>query len=218
MKNKQFIVIGCGRFGSSVAKTLTRLNHDVMVVDSNPDIIKEISEFVAHAVQMDALDEASFRTIGLRNFDVAVVAIGSDIEASIMATLIAKEAGVPTVIAKALTEIHGKLLTKIGADKIIYPERDMGMRVAYGVSAPNILDIIEFSPDYSIIETEALKDWENKSLKDLNLSRQYGMTVIAIKTGEYINIVPSSDEIIKKDDVIVILGSNANLRRITDNN
>jgi trk system potassium uptake protein TrkA len=218
MKNKQFIVIGCGRFGSSVAKTLTRLGHEVMVIDNNSDIIKEISEFVDHAVQMDALDEASFRTIGLRNFDVAVIAIGSDIEASIMATIIAKEAGVPTVIAKALTEIHGKVLSKIGADKIIYPERDMGLRVAYGISSPNILDIIEFSPDYSIIETEALKDWENKSLKDLNLSRQYGMSVIAIKTGEDINIVPSSDEIIKKDDVIVILGSNENLRIITDNN
>ncbi|MDD2494325.1 MAG: TrkA family potassium uptake protein [Tissierellia bacterium] len=218
MRNKQFIVIGCGRFGSSVAKTLTKLGHEVMVIDKDADIIKDISEYVAHAVQMDALDEASFRTIGIRNFDVAVIAIGSDIEASIMATLIAKEAGVPVVIAKALTEIHGKVLKRIGADKIIYPERDMGMRVAYGISAPNILDIIEFSPDYSIIETEALKEWENKSLKDLNLSRQYGMTVIAIKTGDKINIVPSSEEIIKKDDVIVVLGSNANLKRIREDN
>lgn len=218
MKNKQFIVIGCGRFGASVAKTLTKLGREVMVIDNNADIIKDISEHVDHAVQMDALDEASFRTIGLRNFDVAIIAIGSDIEASIMATLIAKDAGVPTVIAKALTEIHGKVLTKIGADKIIFPERDMGMRVAYGVSSPNILDIIEFSQDYSIIETEALRDWENKSLKELNLSRQYGMTVIAIKRGEHINIVPSSDEVIKKDDIVVILGNNANLMKISEDN
>lgn len=213
---KQIIVIGSGRFGSSVAKTLTKLGHDVMVIDQNHDIIREMSEYVAHAVQMDAIDEASFRTIGLRNFDVAVVAIGSDIEASIMATLIAKESGVPLVIAKALTEIHGKLLKKIGADKIIYPERDMGMRVAYGLVTPNILDVIEFSNDYSIIETAALNDWEGKSLKDLNLSRQYGLTVIAIKAGEHIDIVPSSDTVINHDDVVVILGSNKNLKVIGD--
>lgn len=210
---KQIIVIGCGRFGSSVAKTLTKLGHDVMVVDQNTDIIKEISEYVAHAVQMDALDEASFRTLGIRNFDVAVVAIGSDIEASIMGTLIAKEAGVPLVISKAMSEIHGKLLIKIGADKVIYPERDMGMRVAYGLVTPNILDVIEFSPDYSIIETVALEEWEQKSLKDLNFK---DMTIIAIKTGEKINIVPSSDAVIKKDDIVVILGHNDNLNKLSN--
>jgi trk system potassium uptake protein TrkA len=210
---KQIMVVGCGRFGSSVAKTLSKLGHDVMVVDQNPDIIKDISEYVAHAVQMDALDEASFRSMGIRNFDVAVIAIGSDLEASIMATLIAKEAGVPTVIAKAMSEIHGKLLMKIGADKVIYPERDMGMRVAFGLVTPNILDVIEFSSDYSIIETVALEEWEQKSLKELNLS---DMTIIAIKTGERINIVPASDAVIKKDDIVVILGSNDNLKKISE--
>jgi trk system potassium uptake protein TrkA len=211
---KQIIVIGCGRFGSAAAKTLTKLGHDVMVVDENTDIIKEISEYVAHAVQMDAIDEASFRTIGLRNFDVAIVAIGSDVQASIMATLIAKEAGVPLVIAKAANETHGRVLSKIGADKIIYPERDMGMRVAYGLVTPNILDVIEFSPDYSIIETVAIGDWEGKTLKDLNLSRQYGMTVIAIKTGDDINIVPSAETVINHGDIVVVLGSNNNLKVI----
>lgn len=212
---KQIIVIGCGRFGSSAAKTLTRLGYDVMVVDQDADIIKEMSEYIAHAVQMDAIDEASFRTLGLRNFDVAIIAIGSDLEASIMAALIAKEAGVPTVIAKAASEIHGKLLYKIGADKVIYPERDMGMSVAYGLVNPNIMDVIEFSPDYSIIETVALEEWEDKSLEDLNLSRKYGMTVIAIKTGDDINIVPSFDTIIKKDDVIIVLGHNDNLKKLS---
>ncbi len=211
---KQIIVIGCGRFGSAAAKTLTKLGHDVMVVDENTDIIKEISEYVAHAVQMDAIDEASFRTIGLRNFDLAIVAIGSDVQASIMATLIAKEAGVPLVIAKAANETHGRVLSKIGADKIIYPERDMGMRVAYGLVTPNILDVIEFSPDYSIIETVAIGDWEGKTLKDLNLSRQYGMTVIAIKTGDNINIVPSAETVINHGDIVVVLGSNNNLKVI----
>lgn len=212
---KQIIVIGCGRFGSAAAKTLTKLGHDVMVVDQNPDIIKDISEFVAHAVQMDAIDEASFRTIGLRNFDVAIIAIGSDIQASIMGTLIAKEAGVPVVIAKAANETHGRVLSKIGADKIIYPERDMGMRVAFGLVTPNILDVIEFSPDYSLVETVALEEWVAKTLEELNLGK-HGLTIIAIKTGEHINIVPSSDTVINHGDVIVILGSNKNLKIISN--
>ncbi len=212
---KQIIIIGCGRFGESVAKTLTKLGHDVMVIDKNHEIIKDVAEYVAHAVQMDALDEAAFRTIGLRNFDVAIVAIGSDVESSIMATLIAKEAGVPLVISKALHEKHGKILEKIGADKVIYPERDMGMRVAYGLVSPNILDVIEFSTDYSIVEIVALESWENKTLSELNLSRQYGMTVLAIKTEEKLNIVPSSDARIKKDDTVVILGNNNKLMKIS---
>lgn len=203
---KQIIVIGCGRFGTSVAKTLTKLGHDVMVVDQNPETIKDLSEYVAHAVQMDAIDEASFKTIGLRNFDVAVIAIGSDLEASIMATLIAKEAGVPTVISKANNDTHAKLLNKIGADKVIFPEREMGSRVAYSLVTPNILDVIEFSPDYSIIETYAMSDWIGKSLQELKLSRVYGMTVIAIKSGDNINIVPPSDYVIREEDILVVLG------------
>lgn len=213
---KQIIVIGCGRFGTSVSKTLTKLGHDVMVIDQNHEIIKEISEYVAHAVQMDALDEASFRTIGLRNFDVAIIAIGSDLEASIMATLIAKESGVPTVIAKAQNEIHGRVLEKIGADKVIYPERDMGARVAYGIVTPNILDVIEFSDNYSIVEIVALEKWENKTIRELKLSRQNEMTVIAIKTGDKINIVPSFEAIIKKDDIVVILGNNSKLKKVSE--
>ena len=213
---KQIIVIGCGRFGTSVSKTLTKLGHDVMVIDQNHEIIKEIAEYVAHAVQMDALDEASFRTIGLRNFDVAIIAIGSDLEASIMATLIAKEAGVKTVIAKAQNEIHGRVLERIGADKVIYPERDMGTRVAYGLVTPNILDVIEFSDDYSIVEIVALEGWENRTISELNLSRQHGMSVLAIKTGEKINIVPSFKTMIKKDDIVVILGDNSKLKKISE--
>lgn len=214
---KQIIVIGCGRFGTSVAKTLTKLGHDVMIIDNDPETVRELSEYVTHAVQMDAMDEASYKSIGIKNFDVAVVTIGSNIQASIMATVIAKDMGVPIVIAKAQNEIHGKVLSKIGADKVIYPERDMGIRVAYNIATPNILDIIEFSPDYSIIETVALKDWVGKTLKELRLSLTYGITVIAIKTGVTINISPLADDVIRKDDIIVVLGNNDNLKKIKEN-
>jgi trk/ktr system potassium uptake protein len=213
---KQIIVIGCGRFGTSVAKTLTKLGYDVLVVDNDAETVKELSEYVTHAVQMDATDEASYKSIGIKNFDVAVIAIGSNVQASIMATVIAKEMGVPTVVAKAQNEIHGKVLGKVGADKVIYPERDMGVRIAYNLVTPNILDVIEFSSDYSIIEIVALDEWGGKTLRELKLSHTYGLTVIAIKTGDNINISPYADDVIKKDDVVVILGDSDYLRKIKE--
>jgi len=211
---KQIIVIGCGRFGTSVAKTLSKLGHDVCVVDSDVETIKELSDYVTHAVQMDAVDEAAYKTIGLRNFDVAVVTIGSNIQANIMATLIAKEAGVPMVISKAQNEMHGKILKKIGADKIVFPERDMGMRLAYSLATPNILDVIEFSDDYSIVESYAKDEWDNKSLKELKISSTYGLTVIAIKREDKINISPEPDFVINKGDLLVVLGHIKNLKNI----
>lgn len=213
---KQIIVIGCGRFGTSVAKTLTKLGHDVMIIDNDAETVKELSEYVTHAVQMDATDEASYKSIGIKNFDVAVVTIGSNIQASIMATVISKEMGVPVVIAKAQNEIHGKVLSRVGADKVIFPERDMGVRLAYSLATPNILDVIEFSIDYSIIETVALDDWVGKNLKELKLSHTYGLTVIAIKTGEDINISPFAEDIIREGDIVVVLGKNDDLKKIKE--
>lgn len=211
---RQFVVIGCGRFGESVAKTLYKLGYDVLAVDRDIDIIQEISEYVTHAIQADAEDENALRALGIRNFDVAVITIGSNIQASIMATLIVKELGVKKVIAKAQSEIHGKVLYKIGADKVVFPERDMGVRVAHNILSSNILDVIELMPDYSIIEVVALEEWENKSLVELRLPNKMGVSIMAIKTGDSINISPYADDIIKSGDVVVLLGHNDNLRKI----
>ena len=213
---KQFIVIGCGRFGTSVAMTLYKLGYDVLAVDRDLEKVQEMSEYVTHAVQIDAIDEPSLKSIGIRNFDVAVVAIGSNMQASIMATLIAKDMGVKRVIAKAQNELHAKVLYKIGADKVIFPERDMGVRVAHNLVSSNILDVIEFAPDYSIIEVAPLPEWEDKSLKELKLPNLYGVSVMAIKTGDKINISPYADDVIKKNDVVVILGHNDNLKKIEE--
>lgn len=213
---KQFIVIGCGRFGTSVAMTLYKLGYDVLAVDRDLEKVQEMSEYVTHAVQIDAIDESSLKSIGIRNFDVAVVAIGSNMQASIMATLIAKDMGVKRVIAKAQNELHAKVLYKIGADKVIFPERDMGVRVAHNLVSSNILDVIEFAPDYSIIEVAPLPEWEDKSLKELKLPNLYGVSVMAIKTGDKINISPYADDVIKKNDVVVILGHNDNLKKIEE--
>lgn len=145
---------------------------------------------------------------------MAVVTIGSDVQASIMGTLLAKELGVKKVIAKAQNELHGKVLYKIGAHKVIFPERDMGIRVAHNLVSSNILDVIEFAPDYSIIEVIAQDDWTEKSLRELQLPNNYGVSVMAIKTGEDLNISPYAEDIIKKGDTLIVIGDNASLKKL----
>lgn len=211
---KSFLVIGCGRFGSSVARTLYDLGNEVMVIDISEDVIREMSEEATYAVQADAMDEAVLKDLGLRNFDVAVISIGSDIEASIMATLVVKELGIKRVIAKAQSELHRKVLDKIGADKVIFPERDMGVRVAHNLTSTNILDFIELSPDYSIIEITAIEEWENKTLAQLKLSTKYGLNVMAIKRGNKITVSPSGEIMINKDDVLVVIGSMTDIKKV----
>lgn len=214
MKSKQFIVIGLGKFGQSVAKTLYQLGYDVLAVDDDETIVQEISDQVTHAVQMDATDEYSLRTLGIRNFDVAVVSIGTNVQSSIMVTLNLKEAGVKKVIAKGNNEMHAKLLKKIGADRVILPEADMGVRVAHNLVSSNILDFIELSPDYSIVEISAPSQWQGKNIKDLDARAKYGINIMAIKTDSNINISPMATDIIGKEDILVVIGSIEDLAKI----
>ena len=142
LAKKQFVIIGLGRFGASIAKTLYALGNDVLAIDKKEDLVQEISDSVTHAIQMDATDESALRTLGIRNFEVAVVTIGDNIQSSIMATLLVKELGVKYIIAKGNSDIHAKVLYKIGADRVILPEKDMGVRVAHNLVSSNILDYI----------------------------------------------------------------------------
>lgn len=214
MSNKQFVIIGLGRFGSSIAKTLHSLGNDVLAIDRDEDIVQEISDEVTHAVQLDATDENALRSLGIRNFDVAVVTIGDNIQSSIMATLLVKELGVKYIIAKAQSDLHSKVLYKIGADRVVLPEKEMGVRVAHNLVSTNILDYIELSPDYSVIEIQASKNWNGKTLSDLGLRSKYGINVMAIKRGNDVNISPLAEDIIESDDVIVAIGSGDDLSRI----
>ena len=211
---KSFVVIGLGRFGTSVAKTLYELGNEVMAVDMDSVVIQEISEFVTHAVVADVLDEAVLHELGLSNFDVVIISIASNIEASIMATLTAKEVGAKKVVVKAQSDVHGKVLTKVGADRIIFPERDMGSRVAHNLTSSNILDFIELSPEYYIIEIAALKRWINKTLSELRLRNKYGVNVLAIKRGSILKISPMADERVLEGDIIVVIGDAADIRKI----
>ena len=214
MSSNQFVIIGLGRFGSSVAKTLYALGHDVLAIDSNEDLVQEISDSVTHAVQMDATDENALRTLGLRNFDVAVVTIGANIQASVMATLLVKDMGIKYIIAKGNSDLHAKVLYKIGADRVILPEKDMGVRVAHNLVSSSILDYIELSPDYSIIEIESPKEWYGKSMKELSLRSKYGINVMAIKRNNEVNISPDADDVINKDDIVVAIGSAEDLTKL----
>jgi len=212
---KQFVVIGIGRFGMSVAKTLYNLGHEVLAVDKDEEIVQSISTEVTHAVQADATDEAALRALGIRNFDVAVVTIGSDIQSSVMATLIVKELGVKYVIAKAQNEVHAKILYKIGADRVVFPERDMGIRVARNIVASNVLDYIELSKDYSIVEITPLPEWIDRSLKELDMRRKYGLNVMAVKySNNEIKVSPGADYVIREEDILVVIGSNEDIKRL----
>ncbi|MEW5762781.1 MAG: TrkA family potassium uptake protein [Bacillota bacterium] len=211
---RQFAVIGLGRFGQSVAITLARMGYEVLAVDTDEEKVNEIMEHVTHAVQIDALDENALKSIGIRNFDVVIVAIGQDMQASILATVILKEMGVKHVIAKARTELHGRVLSKVGADKVVFPERDMGIRVARALVTKNILDQIELSPDYSILELVAPEAFVGKTLEESALRLKHGVTVLAIRRGADVIISPGGKQVIEPGDILVTVGRNDRLKRL----
>lgn len=214
MAKKQFVVIGLGRFGTSVAKTLYSLGNDVLAIDVDEETVQNISDSVTHSVQADATDENTLRSLGIRNFDVAVVTIGSDLQSSVMVTLLLKELGVEHIIAKANSEIHAKVLYKIGADRVVLPERDMGVRVAHNLVSSNILDYIELSPDYSIAEIANPKAWQGKTLQELNLRANFGINIVAVKKDNDINVSPMADDKLEAGDVIVAIGCADELNKL----
>lgn len=212
VKKKQFAVIGMGRFGSSIAKTLYNLGFEVLAIDENEARIQDIIDTVTHAVQANSTDEDALKALGIRNFDVVVVAIGQDIQSSILTALILKDLGVPMLIVKAQNELHGKVVKKIGADKVIFPERDMGQRVAHHLISNNIMDFIELSDDYSIVEIMAAKKMVGKNLRQLDIRAKFGCNVIAVKSPDKMNIAPHAEDIIKENDILIVVGDNEHLQ------
>ncbi len=211
---KQFIVVGLGRFGSSVAKTLAENDYNVLAIDTDEERVQTIASQVTHAVEADATDEDALKTLGVRNFDVAIVSIGDNIHANILATLILKELGVPYVVVKAQDTLHGKVLKKVGADRVVYPERDMGVRIAHNLISSNVLDYIEFAPDYSIVEIIATDKMEGKSLSELQFRSNYGVNVMAIKRGKELNVTPGASDKVLEGDVLIVMGQNDDLDKL----
>ncbi len=215
-RSKQFAVLGLGRFGSSVARTLTDNGFSVLCIDNNADIVQSVSEFATHAVQADVSDEAVLRSLGLGNFDVVVIAIGSNMESSIMSTLIAKELGAKFVVAKATNFTQKTILQKVGADRIVMPERDMGYKVARGLISANIIDTINISDEISIIEVEPPASWINKSISHSNIRVEYGFNIVALKRGNKVIVSPKADEVIAENDIVLVIGENSAIERLEE--
>jgi trk system potassium uptake protein TrkA len=210
----EFAVIGLGRFGRSVALTLVELGHSVLGVDREEARVQAVSRQLTHAVQADATDEETLNALGVRNFDAVVVGIGANIEASVLVTLMLKQLGVPRVVAKASSELHGRVLERVGADRVVFPEREMGVRIARRLVAPGVLDLIELTPDVSVEELTAAGKIAGRTLRELDLRAKYGVTVLAIRRGEDVEVSPRPDVRIQQGDVLVVIGRNEQLLKV----
>lgn len=214
--DKQFVVIGLGILGAAVTENLFNLGKDVMAIDKDGELVQDMSDKATHAVQLDATDENALKKIGIKNFDVAIVCIGSDIQESIMVALLLKELGIKYIICKANNELHAKVLKKIGVDKIIIPERETGKRIAHNIISNSVLDFIELSEEYSIAEIKVPPMLLNKTLKELDIRAKYGLNVIAIKGHgcTNINVSPTAADVLQDGDILITLGTNDDLARI----
>ncbi|WP_424766497.1 potassium channel family protein [Paenibacillus sp. sgz302251] len=208
MKKSQFVIVGLGRFGSSLGRELVELGHEVLGIDKDEEAVQDMSSLLTYAVSADCTDEEALRSLGVRNFDCGVVAIGDDIQASILTTILLKDLGVKKVVAKAMSELHGRVLEKIGVDRVVYPERDMGIRVAHQLVSPNLLDYIELSKDYTIAELAVPQCLNGKSLHDLNPRARFGCSIVAINKPGGIIIAPTAVDVLTERDVMVIIGTN----------
>lgn len=215
---KDYIVIGLGRFGTSIAKQLEANGCKVLAIDNNEQKIRQIAEYVTLAMCVDVTNEEALEELGGRNFDGAIISIGHSLNASVLATIWAKEQGIGQIIAKAYDETQGKILTKIGADKIVHPEKETGIHLANDLAFNNLFDTIELSSEYSIAEIVTLTEWIGKNLIELNLRKKYGVNVIAIKRGGSLIINPPADEPTKKGDLFMLLGLNSTLKKIASAN
>jgi trk system potassium uptake protein TrkA len=220
VKRKQFGVIGLGRFGSAMAMTLTELGHDVIGVDGDESRVQQLADVITHALQIDATDEKALRAAGIQDVDVAVVSIGENIESSLLVVMQLRDLGIGTIVAKAVTPLHGRILEKLGVSRVIFPEREMAIRIAHCLVLPNVIVYIELSRDFSIVEVPAPAAFVGRTLKQLELRPRLGLTLIAIKrrsddSGAVVtNIAPAADETIRPGDILALLGGNEKLNQL----
>jgi len=215
MKNKTFAVIGLDRFGSNLAVNLQQLGHEVIGIDSNAERVRHISDLITHAAIGDPTDEEVLRTLGVRNADVAIVALTENIQSGVLVTLMLKEMGMKNVIAESTSEIHGRILTKVGADKVIYPEKDMGERLAKSLSNTDIMEYIDLSDEYSIMEIRVPKSWAGKSILELNVRVNYNINIIACRgTDDSISISIDPNMPLVAENKLIVVGPNESIEKI----
>ena len=211
---KQYAVFGLGGFGENVAVELQKLGCEVIAIDADMERVEAIADQVSLAMKADIEDEEFIRSLGARNLDGVVIAASDNMEASIMATLMCKEIGVPYVMAKAKNELHATVLKKIGADSVIFPEKEMGKRVARSLMSTNFTDWIALSPDYSLVETLLPEKWVGKTLLELDVRKNYDVIVVGIKDGDKVEVSPDPKEQLQEEDVLILIGSNESLEEI----
>ena len=211
---KSYVVIGLGRFGAEVARRLYSLGCEVLAMDVRSDLVQQVSADVTHAVVADAQDKEVLKALGVRDFECAIVAIGDDLAASVLATMNLKELGVPYLVCKAHDDTHRHVLEKLGADRVVIPEQENGARLARSLSSPNVLDYIELSDEYGIVEVPAPALWQEKSLKELNVRAKLGVNIIAIRRGGKIHVSPAADFVICDQDIVVVLGDTKTLEKV----
>jgi trk system potassium uptake protein TrkA len=208
------MVIGMGRFGSAAARELVTLGHEVLAIDTDMAIVNEISPAVTHAVQLDATDEEALRAVGAGDFAYAIIAISGRTEASIFATMALKNLGVGTIIAKAGTPLHGAILERVGADRVVYPELEMGQRVSHAFMIPNVIDYLDVAPNFGIVKIRPPAAFVGRSLKDLDLSVRLGLTPIGLRRGTEVTINPHRDEVIRETDELILIGRDDRLEAL----
>jgi trk system potassium uptake protein len=214
MAHEQVMVIGLGRFGSALAVELERLGHEVLAIDHNEELVNEIAPDVTHALQLDAADEDALRSAGAGDFATAIVAISSDAEPSIFATMVLKRLGVRTVIAKAGSLLHGEILARVGADRVVFPERETGLRLAHSFNVPNVLDYLDVAPNFGIEKIRPPKAFVGKSLGELDLKARLGLTPIALRRGQQVFINPAREERVADGDELILIGRDDKLEEL----
>ena len=211
---KDIAVIGLGNFGYSVATEYSKEGGNVLAIDINEDKIQDIADITTYAVRADVTEPGVVKNIGLENVDIAIIAISNNMEASVMATIISKELGVPEVIAKANNDIHAKVLRKVGADRVIFPEKDMGLKLAKNISLNRFKDIIDLQEDYSIVEVQVPKNWIGKNLTELNPRKKYGLNVIASRNGHNLDVNLDPLTPFNENETIIVIGKNELIQKV----
>lgn len=214
MASQQVMVIGLGRFGSALARELERLGHEVLAVDRSEQRVNEIAPDVTHALQLDAADEDALRAAGAAEFGTAVVAISGDAEPSIFAVMVLKRLGVGNVIAKAGSQLHGEILARVGADRVVFPERETGLRLAHSFNVPNVIDYLDVAPSFGIEKIRPPRSFVGRTLGELDLKGRLGLTPVALRRGKQVFVNPARDERIAEGDELILIGRDDKLEHL----
>ena len=215
MKNKTIAVIGLGRFGTTIAKLLASMNHEVLGVDIDPEVVQKISPYITHAIVADTTDEEAIKALALSQFDLVIVAIGDNVQANLMTSMLLKEMHIPKIVAKAENTLQGKMLSKIGVDQVIYPEFDMAQRLAQSLTREHVMDYLQLSKSVSLIEINMPLFMVRSCLKESNLREKYNLNAVGIRRGDDLEVPPNPTTILSAEDKLLIIGNNSDLDALT---